>query len=150
MVLETDEGEGREWTQAWLLTLTCLAQGLKAFSLFFLVKKTRVLLRIVQEIIRDMIPFLSLVLGSVLLMALLFTVASPRSQLHDRLYPDMLMEVFLTDFGGFGDVSEYSPLAQAVFIVGVLGVPLVLMNMLIAIMGDTYDRVMEELPRRDL
>ena len=97
-----------------------------------------------------MIPFMFLVLVSTLLLALLFTSATPKSELHDRLFPDFVAEAFLIDFGDFGGAGEYSPLAQLIFILGVVFVPLVLMNMLITIMGDTYDRVMEDLPRRDL
>ena len=37
----------------------------------------------------------------------------------------------------------------AIFILAVLIVPLVFLNMLIAIMGDTFDRVKEEQDRRD-
>ena len=129
---------------------TSLFQGLKAFFFFFLFKKTRVLLRIVHEIVIDMIPFMLVVLASTLILALLFTAATLKSELHDRHYPDLLAEVFLIDFGDFGGAGEYSPLAYLLFILGVVFVPLVMMNMLIAIMGDTYDRVMEDLPRRDL
>ena len=58
------------------------------------------------------------------------------------------MHVFLLDFGDFSP-DEYSPLEQCVFIFGAITVPLVLLNMLIAIMGDTFDRVKEEQGRRD-
>ena len=146
----TLDAGGSELAQAWLLTLATLFQGLKAFFFFFLFKKTRVLLRIVHEIVIDMIPFMLVVLASTLILALLFTAATLKSELHDRHYPDLLGEVFLIDFGDFGGAGEYSPLAYLLFILGVVFVPLVMMNMLIAIMGDTYDRVMEDLPRRDL
>ena len=38
---------------------------------------------------------------------------------------------------------------MVVFLLAVLVVPLVFLNLLIAIMGDTYDRVMEEQGMRD-
>ena len=101
------------------------------------------------EIIRDMQAFILFVIGSTFTLALLFTAATPVSQVRNRLFPDLLMESFLIDFGDFSS-DEYSPLAQIIFILGVVFVPLILMNMLIAIMGDTYDRVMEDLSRRDL
>ncbi len=107
------------------------------------------LLRILLEIMSDMVPFMLFVLASTLLLALLFTAATPSGELHDRVYSNLLMEVFRLDFGDFSP-EEYSPLAQLVFILGAILVPLVLMNMLIAIMGDTFDRVMEDSSRRDL
>ena len=58
------------------------------------------------------------------------------------------MDVFLLDFGGFSPAG-YSPLEQIIFVLAVIAVPLVFMNMLIAIMGDTFDRVKEEQSRRD-
>ena len=56
--------------------------------------------------------------------------------------------VFLLDFGEFGDM-EFNKLEWFIFIVAVLFVPLIMLNMLIAIMGDTYDRVKEESIKRD-
>lgn len=46
-------------------------------------------------------------------------------------------------------MDEYSPLEEFIFILGAIIAPLVLMNMLIAIMGDTFDRVKEDQNRRD-
>ena len=56
--------------------------------------------------------------------------------------------MFLLYFGDFSH-DEYSPLEQFIFVLGVISAPLVLLNMLIAIMGDTFDRVKEEQVRRD-
>lgn len=44
---------------------------------------------------------------------------------------------------------EFNKLEWFIFIVAVLFVPLIMLNMLIAIMGDTYDRVKEESIKRD-
>ena len=56
--------------------------------------------------------------------------------------------MFLLDFGEFGDMN-FNRLEWFLFIVAVLFVPLIMLNMLIAIMGDTYDRVKEESVKRD-
>lgn len=58
------------------------------------------------------------------------------------------MHVYRLDFGDFSP-DDYSPLEIAIFILAVISVPLVFLNMLIAIMGDTFDRVMEDQGRRD-
>lgn len=44
---------------------------------------------------------------------------------------------------------EFNRLEWFIFIIAVLFVPLIMLNMLIAIMGDTYDRVKEESLKRD-
>ena len=59
------------------------------------------------------------------------------------------MEVFLIDFGFF-DPLAYTALFEFLFVVAVVTVNLVMMNMLISIIGDTYDRVKEDQSRRDL
>lgn len=64
-------------------------------------KSTRVLLRIVIEIIKDMIPFFLFVLVTTLVISLLFTSATTRDNLEDRTYSNLLLHVFLLDFGDF-------------------------------------------------
>lgn len=70
-------------------------------GLLFLLKSTRVLLRIVLETIKDMQAFFLFVMASTFALALLFTAATPKTQLHDRMFTDLLMEAFLIDFGDF-------------------------------------------------
>ena len=131
-----------------ILTVLALSQSVKAFSIFSLFKGTRVLLRIVIEIVKDMVPFFLFVLATTLTITLLYTSAILEDNLHDRSYPDLLMHVFLLDFGDFS-ADEYTPLEQCIFILSAIMVPLVLLNMLIAIMGDTFDRVKEDQDKRD-
>ena len=132
-----------------LLTLLNLFQALRTFHVFFLFKGTRVLLRIVIEIINDMSAFFVFVAMSTLLLALLFTSATLESELESLTFSRRLLEIFLLDFGYF-DVRGYTALLQFLFVVAVVSVNLVMMNMLISIMGDTYDRVKEDQTRRDL
>ena len=56
--------------------------------------------------------------------------------------------MFLLNFEDFS-YESYSPLEECVFILAVIAAPLVLLNMLIAIMSDAFDRVKEEQGRRD-
>ena len=95
-----------------------------------------------------MIPFMLFVFATTLTVSLLYTSATPETSLTDRTYTDYLMHVYRLDFGDFSP-DDYSPLDIAIFILAVIIVPLVLLNMLIAIMGDSFDRVMEDKERRD-
>ena len=60
-----------------LLSVLCLVQSVKAFQMFSLFKTTRVLLRIVIEIIRNMMSFMVFVPVKTLVVSLLFTAATP-------------------------------------------------------------------------
>ena len=121
-----------------LLAFLSLFQSVKTFHIFSLFKSTRVLLRIVIEILRDMIPFMLFVLATTITVALLFASATSEDALATDTYSGFLMHVYLLDFGDFS-FDDYSALDRAIFILAVLIVPLVLLNMLIAIMGDTFD-----------
>ena len=58
------------------------------------------------------------------------------------------MHVFKLDFGDF-DTDDYNNLQVALFIIAAIFIPLIMLNMLIAIMSDTYDRVKEDQSKRD-
>ena len=58
------------------------------------------------------------------------------------------MHAFLLDFGDFSS-DQYSPIEQCIFILSAITVPLILLNMLIAIMSDTFERVKEQQSKRD-
>ena len=130
------------------LTLLSLTHCVKVFSVFSLFKATRVLVRIVIEIVKDMGAFLLFVFTMTVTFSLLFTSAIEFEDLEHSSFPSNMLHVFLLDFGDFS-VDEYSPLQEFLFVLGVIIVPLVLMNMLIAIMGDTFDRVKHDQTRRD-
>lgn len=131
-----------------ILTFLNMVYCFKLFSLFSLHPQTRVLLRIIIEIIVDMIPFITFCIAGTLFFALMFTSALPERDITNSSFTDFLLLVFLLDFGEFGDMN-FNRLEWFLFIVAVLFVPLIMLNMLIAIMGDTYDRVKEESIKRD-
>ena len=60
-----------------------------------------------------------------------------------------MFHVFRIDFGDFA-TDNYNSLEIFIFILAAMMMPLIMLNMLIAIMGDTYDRVKEKEDRRDL
>lgn len=62
--------------RASLFTLLCLVQSVKAFTVFSLFKSTRLLLRIVIEIVKDMVPFLLFMVATTLVIALLFLAST--------------------------------------------------------------------------
>ena len=134
--------------KAVLLTLLSVCQTVKSFSIFSLFKSTRVLLRIVIEILKDMMAFLIFVISTILAISLFYTSTISAEDLEDETYSVLLFKTFLLGLGDFGAYLQ-SQLRTWIFILAIVALPLVLLNMLIAIMTDSNDRVREEQVRRD-
>lgn len=94
------------------------------------------------EIVKDMSAFFIFVTISNLLLGMLFTSCIVEDDLNDQTYETLLYQAFLLNFGYF-DLKLETGLFRFIFMFGMLLIPLVMMNMLIAIMGDTYARVKE-------
>ena len=124
------------------MTFITLATFVKLTSIYSYFRKTRVLLRIFIEILNDMIPFFLFIVVTTLSIAIMYTSTILPDNLSNSSFYDNLQHAFLLDFGDF-NLDGYNFLRNIVFIFAAILVPLVLLNMLIAIMGDTYDRVKE-------
>lgn len=98
-----------------LLTLLCLFQCMKALQMFSVFKSSRVLLRIVIEMIKDMAAFMLFMLATTLTVSLIFTAAIPDDSLTNATYSDYLFHVYLLDFGDFS-LDDYSAIDTAIFI----------------------------------
>ncbi len=64
-------------------------------------------------------------------------------------YTTQLFHVFKLVFGDFM-VETYNPIQVFIFVLASLFGPLIMLNTVIAIMSDTYDRVKEDQTQRDL
>lgn len=132
-----------------MLTFLNLFYAFKAFSIFALHKSTRVLLRGIIEIVRDSIPFIVICMAATFLFALLYTSALTSSALKSDTYFLELFHVFKLIFGDF-TVDHYNSVQIFIFVIATMFGPLMMLNTVIAIMSDTYDRVKEDQSRRDL
>ena len=81
-------------------------------------------------------------IATTLLISLLFTASTPDDQVDGFTFSNKMFEVFLLDFGDFS-TDKYTMLDLIIFVLSVLAGPLVMLNMVIALMGDTFDRVKE-------
>ena len=79
----------------------------------------------------------------------MYTSTVIENDLDNFTYQAFLLHVFELSFGGFA-TSDYGRTEIIVFLIAAFLLPLVMLNMLIAIMGDTYDGVKEKEDRRDL
>jgi len=123
------------------LGLITFVTWIRAIAYFRVFKDTRYLIRMIQEIIHDMIPFLIVLMYSILTFALVFCVLSELSG-ETKTFGDSWRDSYLMNFGEF-DTENYHLFEWIVFVIAVMLNPLIMMNMLIALMGDTYSRVQE-------
>ena len=64
-------------------------------------------------------------------------------------YADILRSSYVLLYGDFGELAEFSTVKFFVFVFFSFVIPLVLMNLLIAIMSDSYARVQENAKAAD-
>ena len=138
-----------ERTQLFFLTAVNAFQSFKLVSIFTLFRATRVLVRSLVNILKDMIPFLLFCTAAIAFFSLMYTSTVIENDLDNFTYQAFLLHVFELSFGGFA-TSDYGRTEIIVFLIAAFLLPLVMLNMLIAIMGDTYDGVKEKEDRRDL
>lgn len=121
------------------LELLTLFYCLKAVGYFRIFNKYRYLLRVILEIIKDMIPFFLILFTSTIAFAILLRVSEAELSFFNSF-----INVYLLDQTNFV-ISLDSFENIFVFFLASLLNPIVMLNLLIAIMGDTYDRIQEDM-----
>ena len=102
---------------------------------------TRYLVRLIMEVFMDIPSFLIILVVSGYMFAVIFYSISPRAGDHSNwLFPE-LTTMYRMIYGDFNEVDNYGPVAWVFFIMATVLVPLVMMNLLIAIISDTFERV---------
>lgn len=95
----------------------------------------------VIEIMKDMGSFMIILIFWIIGLSVVFFIFEKESAMSNHKVTTMLIEnIALTYRLAFGDfeTEDYSAFEWIVFILASLFIPLVMFNMLIAIMGDTY------------
>ena len=120
------------------LTIVTLCYWIRAVGYFRLFNKYRYLLRVIMEIIKDMIPFFLILFTSTIAFAILLCVSQ-----NDMSFYYAFVNVYLLDQTNFlFDLNSFE--SVLVFFLASLLNPIIMLNLLIAIMGDTYDKVQED------
>lgn len=104
-------------------------------------KPTRYLIKMIFEIIYDIKTFLIILFSSLLAYAQISFVLDANTDAVDDGFVTQLKNSYVLSLGELGDFGEFSALRFIVFIIFSFLIPLVLMNMLIALMSDSYSRV---------
>ena len=130
--------------------LTLFLSMVRTGSFFRLFRKTRYLIRMIQEIVWDMWPFLMVYFYSIFSFTWLFLVlGEPDANDGSDSYFTSWLKVYMFNFGQY-DTGKYEILQWISLIITTTVNPLLMMNLLIAVMGDTYDRVQQDIVVADL
>jgi WD40 repeat protein len=141
--------DNKTWL-TFLLALTLFLSMVRTGSFFRLFRRTRYLIRMIQEIVWDMWPFLIVYFYSIFSFAWLFLVLSEHnSRDGPDSYLSSWLKVYMFNFGQY-DTGSYEVLQWISLIITTTVNPLLMMNLLIAVMGDTYDRVQQDIVVADL
>jgi WD40 repeat protein len=126
-----------EYNKYLLCVIIILSWG-RFISVFRIFSSTRYLIRIIIEVIKDMIPFMFILSTGTLAISLLFYEIEGNKK--DMI--SCILQSYRIAYGDY-DVENYTNEKWVVFIVATVINPLIMMNLLISIMGDTYSRVQD-------
>jgi WD40 repeat protein len=121
------------------LELLTLLYCVKAIGYFRIFNKYRYLLRVILEIIKDMIPFFLILFTSTIAFAILLRVSQ-----KDLSFFSAFVELYMLDQTNFVIALDSFENIFVFFMASLLN-PIIMLNLLIAIMGDTYDRIQEDM-----
>lgn len=130
------------FTETIQLLIMVLLVWFRFISYFRIFNKTRYLIRMIREVIHDMVPFLLVLAVTTFALGLLFIIAKQNENVtldKGDLFIDVLhaWRIALGDF----DTDNYNMYQWVVFVMGSMINTMVMLNLIVAIMGDTYDRV---------
>mmetsp|Transcript_47197 Transcript_47197/g.34502 ORF Transcript_47197/g.34502 Transcript_47197/m.34502 type:complete len:162 (+) Transcript_47197:3124-3609(+) len=118
-----------------------LISWVRGLSFLRMFKKTRVLINLLVQVMIDMIPFMIVLIGALLGFSITFTAIKVDSLDNTAL---SLAHCYDLMYGNF-DTENYNIAGWIIFYFASILMTLVMLNMLIAIMSDTYARVMSEI-----
>jgi len=145
--------DSAEEPQALFTSFSLVLAFTKLLVVLRVVDQLRYLIRMILEILRDMISFMTVILVYILSFSLVMYhsrngQAAEDNTENEQNFGSVLLEMYTLIYGGWDD-TNYSGTTMPFFILVTFLQALVLLNLIIAIMGDTYDRVLENLPTVD-
>ncbi|OMJ69060.1 hypothetical protein SteCoe_33313 [Stentor coeruleus] len=124
----------------FIIAIVLLVSWMRGIAYFRVIKATRYYINLIYEVILDIIPFLMIVLYSTLAFSFIF----------ERVFRDPTKEPFSYFFylsmswelnlGSFSS-DEYSTLMYFAFVLHAILNPILMLNLLISVMSNTFERV---------
>jgi WD40 repeat protein len=121
----------------WIGFIVTIVAWIRLFSYFRLLDSTRYLINMLFEIIKDMLPFFAILISANAGFGLLMHQLNPKDSIMT-----VLKDTYKIAYQDF-ETSTYDDMEWVWFLLISIINPLIMLNLLIAIMGDTYDRVKE-------
>ncbi|OMJ91460.1 hypothetical protein SteCoe_5942 [Stentor coeruleus] len=118
-----------------VLNLFSWARGISYFRIF---SRTRYMINLITEVIKDVLPFLIILAYSTVGFAFILMLMS----LEKTIFSEFLSGSYLITLGNINK-PDYRIIQWICFIIATIVNPVIMMNLLISIMGDIYDRVQE-------
>ena len=125
------------------LTFVSMIHGISYFRLF---DSTRYIIKLLGEVIKDMISFLILLTYSTFSFALMYFIMVNNiieSKDDRESFSAYMAKAYLLNLGSF-DTDYHQTFEWVIFFFASVINPLIMLNLLISIMGDTYSRVKDE------
>lgn len=126
------------------LIFLSMVRGISYFRLF---DKTRYMVNLLSEVFKDMISFLILLSYSTYSFAIIYFIMV-NNLLNDsgsqtQPFSSYVASAYLLNLGDF-QTENYGPFEWVIFFFASVINPLIMLNLLISIMGDTFGRVKDE------
>ena len=130
------------WLSSSVFSLSIFLSYVRGISYFRLFKLTRYLINLLFEVAKDTQGFLILLVYSILSFCFLFIVLNRSSEnSQNESFSNYLMISYNLVLGTFSDKEGYDFIQYTCLTFALLINPIIMINLLISIIGDTYDRV---------
>ena len=128
-------------TNATIIIVVSFLRGILYFKMF---KQTRYMIKMIEEIMKDSICFGIILIYMLLALAALFNFARETTD----TYFNSFCKVYLMMYGQFDFDTNSNSEWICVYLISI-ALPLIMFNLLVAIMGDTYGRAYGEMTEMD-
>jgi WD40 repeat protein len=133
-----------------VLVLVIFLSCIRGISYFRLFDNTRYMINLLREVIKDMRSFLILFFYSTYSFALIYFIMvnnllkySPEAEASRQDFSHYIATSYLLSLGEF-DTNNYGTFEWIIFFFASVINPLIMLNLIISIIGDTFGRVKEE------
>jgi hypothetical protein len=122
----------------YILAVLTFLVWFRVLSLLRLFETTRALIRLILEVCNDMLAFTIVLSIAILGFATTYGILLPGDE--SKNLTGQINHIYLLMYGDF-NYDEYSQPLWILFTIASIFMPLIMLNLLIAIMGDTFERV---------
>jgi len=135
-----------ELARAWISAIIIIFGYIRWISLLKIFKPTRNLIQVVLTILKDMVSFIIIIASIIVALSLVFLVFN-----REAGYGNYLYEAYNVLYGptDIGDGAAWPFSQKLIMAVLAFFLNVVLLNLLISIMGDSYGQVLEMRDRTD-